>query len=385
MQRNSSLGLKNVKVLVTGSNGFIGKNLIAKLNEFKNITIKQFVRGNDPKDLFRLIAETDIVFHLAGENRPDDDDAFFRGNIELTETICESVTSVYNSFGRYVPLVFTSSIHAKNNTPYGQSKLTAENLIKHMCENTGNPGVIFRLPGVFGKWCKPNYNSVVATFCHNIANNIPISISESDRTLELVYIDDVISAFMDLCQTGFAGFSFATVDTVYSISLGELANRIQAFSESRSNLISERVGTGLTRALYSTYVSYLPAKKFAYHLPHYSDERGMFVEMMKTQDSGQFSYFTAHPGVTRGGHYHHSKTEKFLVVKGEALFCFRDLLTNELIELRTSCDVPKVVETIPGWAHEITNVGEDEMIVMLWANENFDPEKPDTVACKVLK
>ena len=208
MQKNSQLGLKNVKVLVTGSNGFIGKNLIAKLNEFKNITIKQFVRGNDPNDLFRLIAETDIVFHLAGENRPNDDDAFFQGNIELTETICESITGVYNSSGRYVPLVFTSSIHAGNNTLYGQSKLAAENLIKHMCEKTGNPGVIFRLPGVFGKWCKPNYNSVVATFCHNIANNIPISISESGRTLELVYVDDVISAFTDLCLTGVTGFSF---------------------------------------------------------------------------------------------------------------------------------------------------------------------------------
>jgi UDP-2-acetamido-2,6-beta-L-arabino-hexul-4-ose reductase len=202
-------------------------------------------------------------------------------------------------------------------------------------------------------------------------------------SLRLVYVDDVANALMTALETPTSGCTQAQIEPEYKVTLAELANQIRAFDDCRSTLIAERVGTGFVRALYATYVSYLPTEKFSYEVPQHSDSRGVFVEMLKTHDSGQFSYFTAHPGISRGGHYHHTKTEKFLVIKGKALFRFRHLLTNELVELRTSGDTPQVVDTIPGWTHEITNMGNDEMVVMLWANENFDTQKPDTVARKV--
>jgi len=280
-------------------------------------------------------------------------------------------------------LVLASSTQVKRDNPYGRSKLAAEAAVQTLADETGNPCVIFRLPGVFGKWCKPNYNSVVATFCHNISRDLPIQISDPMASLRLVYVDDVVTALLAALEAPEPGCVQAQVEPVFTTTLGKLANQIRAFGDCRSTLMTERVGTGFVRALYATYVSYLPNEKFSYQLTQHADPRGVFVEMLKTPDSGQFSYFTAHPGITRGGHYHHTKTEKFLVIKGEALFRFRHLLTNELVELRTSGGTPQVVDTIPGWTHDITNVGDDEMVVMLWANENFDRERPDTVASKV--
>jgi UDP-2-acetamido-2,6-beta-L-arabino-hexul-4-ose reductase len=242
---------------------------------------------------------------------------------------------------------------------------------------------VFRLLGVFGKWCKPNYNSVVATFCHNIARGLPIQVNDPSATVRLVYVDEVVSAFIAALDSPNAGCARGVVHPEYAVTLGELASQIRAFNNCRTTLETERVGTGLVRALYATYVSYLPNERFAYEVPQHTDPRGVFVEMLKTPDCGQFSYFTAHPGVTRGGHYHHTKTEKFLVIKGEALFRFRHLLTNEIVELHMSGVKPEVVDTIPGWVHDITNVGSGEMVVMLWANENFNRERSDTVASKV--
>jgi len=224
---------------------------------------------------------------------------------------------------------------------------------------------------------------VVATYCHNIARGIPININDEATLLRLVYIDDVVAAFIKAIEATQAGCVHASVEPEYQLTLGELARQIQVFSDSISTLTTARVGTGLIRALYATYISYLPAEKFTYPVPQYADERGVFVEMLKTQDSGQFSYFTSHPGVTRGGHYHHSKSEKFLVIKGEAHFRFRHLLTNEFVEIKTNGSIPQVVDTIPGWSHDITNVGKEEMVVMIWANEIFIRHEPDTVASKV--
>ena len=246
---------------------------------------------------------------------------------------------------------------------------------------TGNPAVIYRLPNVFGKWCKPNYNSAVATFCNNIANGLPIQINDPTTQLKLVYVDDVIEAFVQALGHTAPGLQWGTVAPVYGIALGELAAQIEAFKRCRTSLVSERVGTGLVRALYATYVSYLPVESFAYAVPQHADARGVFVEMLKTPDAGQFSFFTAHPGITRGGHYHHSKSEKFLVIKGQARFKFRQMQTGQAHELLTSGDKPEIVETVPGWTHDITNIGTDEMIVMLWANEIFNRAKPDTFAC----
>ena len=375
--------LSNCRVLVTGANGFIGKNLIVRLNELANITVSTFVRGDDAALLPHLVSQVDAVVHLAGENRPADEAAFAEVNSGLTSALCEIVRQSFQSTGRHIPLVLASSTQAERDNPYGRSKLAAEEAVQTLAKETGNPCVIFRLPGVFGKWCKPNYNSVVATFCHNIARDSPIQVNDPTASLRLVYVDYVVTAFLAALEGPALGCVKAKVGPEYTTTLVELADLIRAFGDCRSTLMTQRVGTGFVRALYATYVSYLPRDRFSYQVTQHADTRGVFVEMLKTPDSGQFSYFTAHPGITRGGHYHHTKTEKFLVIKGEALFRFRHLLTDELVELRTSGSTPKVVDTIPGWAHDIKNVGDDEMVVMLWANENFDRDRPDTVASKV--
>ena len=375
--------LCNSRILVTGANGFIGKNLVVRLNERTNITVSTFVRGDDTALLPQLVSQADAIVHLAGENRPADQAAFQLVNSGLTSVLCNAIKQVLQSTGRHIPLVLASSTQARRDNPYGRSKLAAEAAVNSLANDTSNPCVIFRLPSVFGKWCKPNYNSVVATFCHNIAREVPIQINDSAASLRLVYVDDVVAALLTALEAPATGCVYAEVKPEYTTTLGELANQIRAFGDCRSTLMTEPVGTGFVRALYATYVSYLPNEKFSYQVIQHVDPRGVFVEMLKTPECGQFSYFTAHPGVTRGGHYHHTKTEKFLVIKGDALFRFRHLLTNELVELRTTGDSPKVVDTIPGWAHDITNVGDVEMVVMLWANENFDREKPDTVASKV--
>jgi UDP-2-acetamido-2,6-beta-L-arabino-hexul-4-ose reductase len=379
----SDSSLSFSRVLVTGANGFIGKNLVVRLSELPSVSVATFVRGDDIDQLPALLAQADAVVHLAGENRPIDESAFEQGNSVLTIALCDAINEIIRSTGRRVPLVLASSTQAECENPYGRSKRAAEAAVHAMANKTGNPCVIFRLPGVFGKWCKPNYNSVVATFCHNTARDVPILINNPATSLRLVYVDDVVEAFLVALGTPVQGCVRAEVETEYTVTLGELAAQLRAFRDSRSTLMTGRVGVGFVRALYATYVSYLPNENFSYELPQYADSRGVFVEMLKTLDSGQFSYFTAHPGVTRGGHYHHTKTEKFLVIKGEALFRFRNMLTNELVEVTSCGKAPRVVDTIPGWTHDITNVGNDELIVMLWANENFDREKPDTIAHKV--
>lgn len=375
--------LSNCRILVTGANGFIGKNLIVRLRELVDVTVTTFVRGDDAALLPQLLSQVDAIVHLAGENRPADEAAFAQVNAGLTSVLCDALSQTFQSSGRRLPLVLASSSQAERDNPYGRSKLAAEEAVHALAHEIGNPCTIFRLPGVFGKWCKPNYNSVVSTFCHNIARDMPIQINDPTASLRLVYVDDVVTALLAALEAPASGCVPAKVKPEYTTTLGELANQIRAFGDCRSTLMTERVGTGFVRALYATYVSYLPNEKFSYQVTQHADPRGVFVEMLKTPDSGQFSYFTAHPGITRGGHYHHTKTEKFLVIKGEALFRFRHLLTNELVELRTSGGTPQVVDTIPGWTHDITNVGDDEMVVMLWANENFDRQKPDTVASKV--
>lgn len=377
------MALANCRVLVTGANGFIGKNLLVRLSELDGVKVSTFGRSDDIACLPSLVGDVDAVVHLAGENRPADEAAFEQVNTGLTIALCDAIQQNFKTTGRHVPLVLTSSTQAERDNPYGRSKLAAEQATNELAKATGNPCLVFRLPGVFGKWCKPNYNSVVATFCHRLARDLPIQINDHSVNIRLVYVDDVITALFNALNSPVLGYTQATVEPEYTIKVAELAEQIRAFADCRTTLVSERVGTGFVRALYATYVSYLPCEKFSYKVQQHIDPRGAFVEMLKTHDSGQISYFTAHPGITRGGHYHHTKTEKFLVIRGEALFRFRHLLTDELVELRTSGTVPQVVDTIPGWAHDITNVGDGEMVVMLWANENFDRQNPDTIASKV--
>ena len=368
-----------MNILVTGADGFIGKNLVAHLNKNDKFSVSSFTCEDSINSLFNLVEQAGAVIHLAGENRPIDVSAFNTVNVDLTKKLCDAIRAT----GRQISLILSSSIQADMNNPYGKSKRAAEDIVKQLAKETGNPVYIYRLPNVFGKWCKPNYNSVVATFCYNIANNLPIHVSDELKNLKLVYVDDVVSDFLRVIQNHIRGFSMLTVEPEYSITLGQLAGQINAFKNSRKTLISERVGAGLVRALYSTYLSYIPPDQFAYELSKNRDERGVFVEMLKTKDSGQFSYFTTHPGVTRGGHYHQSKTEKFIVIKGSAQFKFRHIITNEKYEIFTSGDKPQVVETSPGWAHNITNVGENEMFVMIWANEIYNSKRPDTIDSEI--
>ena len=369
-----------MNVLVTGANGFIGANLTIHLNEL-GLNTMIYTRENSIQDLPDLIKKSDFIVHLAGENRPLDEKYFDTVNARLTASICELVRSV----GRKIPIILASSMQAILNNAYGKSKLDAEMIVKKLESDTGNPTYIYRLPGVFGKWCKPNYNSVVATFCHNISHDLPIQVNDPSFELSLVYIDDVVEEFIRIIQGRRDNKQELSIQPEYKIKLGDLATQIKLFRKGRDSLISERVGDGLIRKLYSTYVSHLSPEQFSYSIPSYGDERGMFAEMLKTKDSGQFSFFTAKPGVTRGCHYHHSKTEKILVIQGEVKFIFRHIISNEIYEITTSGNKLKIVETIPGWYHEITNIGEEEIVVMLWANEIFDPDNPDTIAYKVQK
>jgi UDP-2-acetamido-2,6-beta-L-arabino-hexul-4-ose reductase len=366
-------------VLVTGANGFIGKNLVVRLSEQVGVEVLSFVHGDSIEVLNALVAQANAIVHLAGENRPVDVADFINVNTDLTRTLCEAIRAT----GRNIPLILASSTQAGQDNPYGQSKRAAEQVVEAFATETGNRAVIYRLPGVFGKWCKPNYNSVVATFCHNITRDLPIQVNDAAAIVQLVYVDDVVDGFLRALDDAQSGLVWAKVDPTYTITLGELAEQIAAFQSCRTNLISERVGTGLVRALYSTYISYLPPEQFAYDLPTYGDERGIFVEMLKTPDCGQFSFFTVHPGIMRGSHYHHTKTEKFLVLSGVARMRFRQIVTGETYEVTVSRDKLQVVDTIPGWVHDITNVGDCEVVVMLWANEVFDRQKPDSIPCEV--
>ncbi len=273
----------------------------------------------------------------------------------------------------------SSSIQAEHDNPYGTSKAQAEQALVEYSSETAADYYIYRFPNVFGKWCRPNYNSFVATFCHNIVNDIEITIDNPEAPVTLVYIDDVCAELVSLLSSKKeTGLNF--VKPEYPTTVGDVAKQLRAFKASRENLVTENVGTGLTRTLYSTYLSYFSPSQFSYTVPSYGDERGVFCEMLKTKESGQFSFFTAHPGITRGGHYHHSKNEKFLVIKGKALFKFEQIITGERYELVVDAIRPEIVETVPGWSHDVTNVGCDELVVMLWANEIFDREAPDTIA-----
>lgn len=366
-------------IIITGADGFIGKNLHVRLRELGYAEVVSLVRGTSTEQLKDALAGADFVFHLAGVNRPKDPSEFATGNTGFTRELCEMLVAG----GRRVPVAFTSSTQALLNNPYGRSKKAAEDALLDYARATGAPVHLFRLTNVFGKWCRPDYNSAVATFCHNITRGLPITVNDPSAALQLVYVDDVVQAFIQLLDSPQADGGYAEVGSFYTTTVGETATTLRAFAESRQSLVTPKVGTGLIRALYSTYVSHLPTESFAYTVPRHSDPRGEFVEMLKTPDCGQFSYFTAHPGVTRGEHYHHSKTEKFLVIRGTAHFGFRHIETQQEHEVIIRGGEARIVETVPGWTHNITNIGDDELIVMLWANEIFDRQRPDTIAMKV--
>lgn len=369
------------RALVTGSRGFIGSNLVVHLRERPDVTVAEFHRGTPPASLPGLVSTADVIFHAAGINRPKDSSEFTSGNVSLTAAIVTAAMAA----SQPIPIVLCSSTQAALENPYGASKRAAESLVIDYGISQGIACRVYRLPNVFGKWSRPNYNSVVATFCHNVARGLPITVHDHAPLLRLVYVDDVCREFLTILDQP-AGSPLnrdsmqRVVEPVYETTVGHLADTIAGFRVSRAACAVDRVGTGLTRALYATFLSFLKPEEFAYDLTRHVDSRGDFAEVIRTLDSGQFSYFTAHPGATRGGHYHHTKSEKFLVLRGRARFRFRDIRTGAEHTLQTSSGVPRVIETVPGWAHDITNIGSEEMVVLLWANEAFDPRHPDTVA-----
>ena len=368
-----------MRVLVTGAEGFLGRNLRVRLAEIGGHEVLPIGRDSSEAALREAAAAADCVVHLAGVNRPLDPADYAAGNTGTTERL----GAILAATGRKQPVIFSSSTQAAIDNAYGQSKRGAEAALEAYSEATGASVHLFRLTNVFGKWSRPNYNSAVATFCHNIARGLPVTIHDPAAPLHLVYVDDVVQAFLDVLERPRQISGFREAGPVYATTVGEVVETLRAIHAGRETLLTPRVGTGLVRALHSTYLSFLPTDAVAYSVPLHADPRGEFVEMLRTGDSGQFSYFTAHPGITRGGHYHHTKTEKFLVIRGTARFGFRHVVTGERYDLTVRGGEGSIVETAPGWAHDVTNVGEDELIVMLWANELFDRDRPDTIAMKV--
>jgi len=367
-----------MKVLITGANGFIGKNLTCRLSTIPGLEILSFTREDDEANLASKIAVADTIVHLAGVNRPKNEDEFQTGNKDLTATICQIAAET----GRSLPILFTSSIQTSNDSPYGKSKIDAEDVLTSYANATDSAVTIFRLPNIMGKWCRPNYNSVVATFCHNMSHGLPIRVDDEEAVIQINYIDDLVDSFVvhltrESANSGQA--VFANVEPVYEVTLKTLVELLKGFASSRTSLQVDAVGMGFKRALYATYTSYLDESDFSYPLVSNTDVRGNFVEFIKTGDSGQVSYFTAKPGVTRGQHYHHTKTEKFLVVQGAARFRYRHLLNDKYHELEISASKPSVVESIPGWTHDVTNIGNELLVVLLWSSEVFDKNRPDTI------
>jgi UDP-2-acetamido-2,6-beta-L-arabino-hexul-4-ose reductase len=367
-----------MRIALTGASGFVGRNLRVRLAELGYDVASIAHEGSD-EDIHAALKGVDVVFHLAGVNRPITPAEFSSGNVDFSQRICAALADVSPK----AAIFFSSSTQAASDSEYGRSKRAAEDILIAHGRATGASVTLFRLTNVFGKWSRPNYNSAVATFCYNIAHDLPITISNADAPLKLVYVDDVVECLVSMLDEKGRVSGFAEVTPVYETTVGEMAAILQSFKDSRMSLVTPPVGTGLTRALYATYVSGFDPVHFAYDIPMYRDPRGTFSEMLKTPDCGQFSYFTAHPGITRGEHYHHSKTEKFLVIKGKAEFGFRHVETDQTHVIVTSGEKAQIVETVPGWTHNITNIGDDEMIVMLWANEIFDRDRPDTIAMKV--
>ncbi len=367
-----------MNILLTGSDGFIGKNLKFKLLENKHSVI-EFTRGMSFKENSLNQKNIDCVFHLAGENRPKNLKDFTKNNVDLTSELSDFLKSK----NKKIPVFFSSSIQVAETNPYAESKIKAEEILKKLHQENGNQIFIYRLPNVFGKWSKPNYNSAVATFCHNISRSLDIDVHDPRKPLSLLYIDDLIDIFLRDLEKDSKGIKVIEIENFFETTVGELSETILSFSKYHLIRPIAEVGEGLERALYATYLSFLPKEKIAFKLPINKDERGLFVEVLKTRKSGQFSFLTARPGYTRGQHYHHTKNEQFLVISGEAEFNFKNLISNESFTISSSGDEPKVVQTIPGWIHNIKNVGKNDLIVMLWANELFDPENPDTTPAEI--
>lgn len=363
------------KVLVTGANGFVGKNLVAELRNKGYEELYLFNRENSFEELEQFTKDCDFVFHLAGVNRPLNESEFMGGNLGLTSRLLQLLKKNENK----APVLITSSIQAEKDNPYGNSKKAGEEELFAYAKETCANVFVYRLPNLFGKWSKPNYNTVVATYCHNVARELEIQVNNPSAILELAYIDDVMEEFIRaLTGKPTLNGNLCIVPVTHKVELGDLANRIRSFRESRKFLSVPTMSDELTKKLYSTYLSFLPEDKFSYDLKMNVDNRGSFTEFLRTPDRGQVSVNISKPGVTKGNHWHHTKNEKFLVVSGNGLIKFRKIDTEEIIEYYVNGEQLQVVDIPTGYTHSIVNIGEIDLVTVMWVNESFDPEKPDT-------
>lgn len=376
-----------MKILVTGANGFVGKNLVSTLKNIKDG--KDRTRSIDIEDIYtydvdsiiedlkKYTKDCDFVFHLAGVNRPKDASEFYEGNASFTETLC----SLLKEYDNHCPILISSSIQVGRDNDYGKSKKEGEDYLLNHGKTMNSKIYIYRLANLFGKWCRPNYNSVVATWCYNIAHGLDIQISDPGVELPLCYIDDVVDEFLKalIGHPTICVESIYEVHPIHDITLGKLAEIIQSFKELRETLMVPKMeADSLKKKLYSTYLSYLPKDQFSYPLKTNIDQRGSFTEFLKTKEYGQVSINISKPGITKGQHWHHSKNEKFMVVNGQGLIQFRNIYSDEVIEYKVSGDKLEVVDIPTGYTHNIINTGDSDMVTIMWANEAFDPEHPDT-------
>lgn len=369
-----------MKILVTGARGFIGKNLIAELKNRKYNNIFEYDIDTDIMLLEQYTRECDFVFHLAGINRPKDEKEFMEGNYGFTTILLNKLIEQNNR----VPILITSSIQAELDNPYGRSKKAGEDVLFDYEKETGSKALVYRLPNVFGKWCRPDYNSAIATFCNNIANDLAINVNDPSVIMNLVYIDDLVDEFINALEGKENKLNrYCSVPIVYTVTLGKIAELLMDFKESRANRSIPDMSNEFVKKLYSTYLSYLPVDKFKYPLKMNVDHRGSFTEFIRTPDRGQVSINISKPGITKGNHWHHTKNEKFLVVKGEGLIRFRKIDNDEIFDYHVTGEKLEVVDIPTGYTHSIINTGDSDMITVMWANEAFNPDKPDTYFLEV--
>lgn len=377
-----------MKILVTGAKGFVGRNLVSQLHNIQSgrarnyavqgeeLTVFEYDIDSDPAELEQYCCQADFVFNLAGVNRPENRVEFMKGNFGFASTLLDTL----KKYGNACPVMISSSTQAVMDNPYGESKRAGEQLLFEYSRETGAKVLVYRFPNIFGKWCRPNYNSAVATFCNNIANDLPITVNDPSVVMNLVYIDDVVDELIGaLSGKEHYNGDYCEVAVVHTITLGGIVGLINSFKEMSMNLNVPNLGDAFTKKLYSTYLSYLPKEKFTYPLKMNVDERGSFTEIIRTNDRGQFSVNISKPGLTKGQHWHHTKNEKFVVVSGHGLIQLRKIDTDEVIEFEVSGKKMEVVEMIPGYTHNIINLSETEdLVTFMWCNECFDPNHPDT-------
>lgn len=369
-----------MKILITGSNGFVGKNLVEFLKTKTDFDLYLYDTNNTTEDLEMFCKDCDFVVNLAGVNRTIDTTQFVKGNLGVVEDVVNMLKSQNN----ICPILYSSSIQAALENDYGKSKKMGEDFIFDYSKENNVPVYVYRFPNLFGKWSKPNYNTVIATFCHNIARDIEIQISDRSKELTLAYIDDVVKEIYNaIVGNANKVGEFCEIPVVHTKSLGEIADLIFKFKQTRNNLNVINTSDEFEKKLYSTYLSFLPENEFAYSVKSNVDNRGSFTELIRTENAGQFSVNIAKPGITKGNHWHNTKNEKFIVVKGKAEICFRQPFSDKVIKYEVSGDEIKVVDIPCGYTHNIKNIGDEDLVFFIWCNECFDKDNPDTYFLEV--